>query len=69
MKASGLILDSTQKSVSVTNMCGVQYGGTGGAFSMWLNIADCSEQGGIITTEENNEELQTGFNMFFMQEM
>ena len=39
-------------------------GQDGGALSMWLNIRDCSDGGGIITTEEDDQELQTGFNIF-----
>ena len=36
----------------------------GGALSLWLNIVDCREEGGIIATEENGNDRQTGFNMY-----
>ena len=45
-------------------ICGIHNGGVGGAFSMWLNIIDCSGEGGIMVTEENERFRQTGFNMF-----
>ena len=65
MKTSGLILDCTQKFVWLTNTSvRIQNGGVGGAFSMWLNIIDCSGEGGIMVTEENERFRQTGFNMF-----
>ena len=36
----------------------------GAALSLWLNIVDCRGEGGIIATEENGNDRQTGFNMY-----
>ena len=43
--------------------CGPADGGIGAAFSLWLNIINCSGVGGIMTTETNKEFCHTGFNM------